>query len=187
MKAGVRIAVFFLMTTICLGHAAFSAPALPEGLDLEGERFILNGQGARTKFFLSLYEAGLYLREKKTDAAAIVAADKPMALRLHITSSMITSEKMEKATKEGFSKSTGGNTQPIGEEIDRFIAVFREEIKEGDIYDMAYRPGGGVTVLKNDVMAAVIPGLSFKKALFGIWLSPDPVQESLKKSLLGKD
>lgn len=188
MKAGVLVAVFLLMTTTCFVHAENSVQALPDGLDLEGEPLILNGQGTRTKFFLNLYEAGLYLKEKSRDAAAIVAAEKPMAIRLHITSSMITSEKMEKATLEGFVKSTGGDTEPIRDEIDSFVAIFREEIKEGDIYDMVYRPGADVTViLKNNDQAAVISGPSFKKALFGIWLSSDPVQESLKKGLLGEE
>jgi len=69
----------------------------------------------------------------------------------------------------------------------RLNSVFQEEIKEGDIYDMIYRPGTGVTVLKNSTLSADIPALPFKKALFGIWLSTDPVQESLKKGLLGEN
>ena len=108
-----------------------------------------------------------------------------MAIRLVIQSSMITSEKMEKATLEGFEKSTRGNTAALEKEIEQFISVFREEIREDDVYDMIYLPSKGVQVIKNNKQAAIIPGLAFKKALFGIWLSPDPVQESLKRELLG--
>ena len=166
-------------------QAAAAEEALPDSISPGGKQLLLNGSGERTKFFLSLYDAGLYLQEKSSDAAAIIEADKAMAIRMHITSAMITSEKMEQATMEGFVKSTGGQTGPLAEEIDRFIDVFRAEITKGDIYDMVYVPGKGVTVTKNNKKAEEIAGLAFKKALFGIWLSTDPVQESLKKELLG--
>jgi len=32
-----------------------------------------------------------------------------------------------------------------------------------------------------------VPGLAFKQALFGIWLSDDPVQDSLKEAMLGDE
>jgi hypothetical protein len=40
-------------------------------------------------------------------------------------------------------------------------------------------------VIKNDVVKGKIPGFDFKQALFGIWLSDKPVDETLKKHLLG--
>ncbi len=187
MKPGVVISSFLLLITVFFVQTAASAPVFTDTIKLENRQLQLNGTGTRTKFFLSLYDAGLYLQEKSSNASEVVAADMPMAIRMHITSSMITSEKMEDATMEGFVRSTGGKTQPLEEEIDQFIAVFRKEIKEGDIYDMIYLPGTGVSVLKNGSQAAVISGLPFKQALFGIWLSPDPVQESLKEDLLGKE
>jgi hypothetical protein len=39
---------------------------------------------------------------------------------------------------------------------------------------------------KNEVLKGKIPGFDFKKALFGIWLSDKPVDETLKKHLLGQ-
>lgn len=174
------VLVFFTDATRGLAE-----PVMPDSLTAETQTLVLNGQGTRTKLFLTMYEAGLFLQEKSSDAGNIIASDQPMALRLVIKSSFITSEKMESATLEGFQKSTSNNTAPLEKEINEFIAVFREEIKENDVYEMFYLPGIGVRVLKNSASAAVIPGLAFKKALFGIWLSPEPVQESLKKELLG--
>ena len=109
-----------------------------------------------------------------------------MAIRLHIISSMITSKKMEKATREGFEKATGGNIEPIKIQIEEFISVFKEEIKEGYIYDLIYVPGKGVQVTKNGELRSTIGGLPFKKAMFGIWLSDKPAQKSLKKAMLGE-
>jgi len=176
-----------VLLTMLSGWGRGAAETLmPEFLLPATENLVLNGQGTRTKLFLTLYEAGLYLREKSTDAVSIVAADQPMAIRLVVESSLITSEKMEQAVLEGFAKSTGGRTAVLHKEIDAFIEVFRDEIKENDVYEMIYFPARGVQVMKNNVTAVSIPGLPFKQALFGIWLGPDPVQESLKKGLLGE-
>jgi hypothetical protein len=159
---------------------------MPESLKTGQTTLMLNGAGVREKFFMDLYVGGLYLEEKSADPGAIIEADEPMAIRLHIISSMITSKKMEKATREGFENATGGTIGPIKLQIEEFISVFKEEIKEGDIYDLIYVPGKGVQVSKNSEFKSTIGGLPFKKAMFGIWLSNKPAQKSLKKAMLGE-
>ena len=159
---------------------------MPESLETGQTNLMLNGAGIREKFFMDLYVGGLYLKQKSGDPGAIIAADEPMAIRLHIISSMITSKKMEKATRKGFEKATGGNIEAIKVQIEEFISVFKEEIKEGDIYDLIYVPGKGVEVSKNNESRSTIKGFTFKKAMFGIWLSDKPAQKSLKKAMLGE-
>ena len=39
--------------------------------------------------------------------------------------------------------------------------------------------------LKNNKLVELIPGLDFKKAFFGIFLSNNPIQKNLKKAMLG--
>ena len=159
---------------------------MPESLQSGQTQLMLNGAGVREKFFIDVYVGGLYLKEKSHDPKAIIEADEPMAIRLHIVSSMATSERMEKAWNEGFEKATGGNIAPIKVQIEELISVFREEIKENDSYDLIYVPGKGVQVSKNSEFRSTIAGLPFKKALFGIWLSDKPAQKSLKKAMLDK-
>ena len=158
----------------------------PDVHEISQTKLILNGVGIRTKFFLQLYAGGIYLEQKSSQSEQIILADSPMAIRLHIVSSMITSEKMEAATREGFEKATENNTSPIKSQIEQFISVFKEEIQENDIYDLLYRPDKGVTVYKNGKIHSSIVGLDFKQALFGIWLCNNPAQESLKTKMLGK-
>ena len=40
-------------------------------------------------------------------------------------------------------------------------------------------------MFKNDTLKATVEGLEFKKAVVGIWLSEDAVQDDLKEGLLG--
>ena len=145
----------------------------------------LNGAGVREKLWFDIYVCSLYLPEKNNDAEAVVSADKPMSLKLNVISSMLTSDKMQDATLEGFKKSTHDNMAPIKKEIDQLITLFKDEITVGDVYELNYLPEEGVQVLKNGSLKDVIKGLPFKQALFGIWLSDNPVQKDLKAELLG--
>lgn len=184
---------FLLSLALVLGSVA-SAQAkeikdvnLADSLELQGHPFVLNGAGVRSKLFLDVYIASLYLTAKTSDPAAVVAADEPMAIRLNIISSMITSKRMADATRDGFVHSTGGNLAPIEADVEELIKAFSEEIKEGDVFDLVYEPETGVTVYKNGVTASNVKGLTFKQALFGIWLSDDPIQGSLKKALVSNE
>jgi len=157
---------------------------LPDTLSLEGRELALNGAGVRNKFFFKLYVGSLYLEEKTREAEAVVEADKPMAIGLNIVSDRINSENMTEATLEGFDKATGGKTQPLQDEIDRFMGAFEDKIGEGDRFTLLYLPGEGVKVYKNGQKRTTIPGLAFKRALFGIWLGERPAQNSLKRDML---
>ena len=158
---------------------------MPEVLEAGRGKLILNGAGVRTKFFMDLYVGGLYLKKKTNNPKEVIDGDELMAIRLHIISSLITSKKMEKATREGFENATKGNTEPIKSQIEKFIAVFREKIGENDIFDLVYVPEKGLEVYKNSELESLIEGLAFKRALFGIWLSDKPAQKSLKEDMLG--
>lgn len=160
---------------------------LPARLSYDGNQLQLNGGGIRTKLIFKLYTGGLYLGEKSSDAAAIVKADKPMAVRLAITSNKINSDNFSEAIREGFGKSTGGDTKAIASRIDDLIRTFSSEpIVPGDVFDVVWVPGEGVKTYKQGKLKSTQTGLDFKQALFGIWLGNDPVSASLKTGMLGK-
>jgi hypothetical protein len=179
------VLIFIIMSPV--SHAReIEGINMPESLEVGKSKLILNGAGVRSKFFMDLYVGGLYLQNKSNNPKEIIEADEPMAIRLHIISSLITSKKMENATREGFENATEGNIEPIKSQIEKFISVFQEKIDEDDIFDMIYSPGKGVEVYKNGESKSTIEGLAFKQALFGIWLSDKPAQKSLKEEMLGK-
>ena len=159
---------------------------LPDTLSVAESTVSLNGAGLRKKLFIKLYVGGLYLADASSDASAIIDADESMAILLHIKSGLLTRKKMLAALKDGFKKSTGGNTAPVQAEIDQMIALMQDDIKPGDVYVMSHEPGVGVHLLRNDAELGLMEGLAFKQALFGIWLSDKPAQASLKKAMLGK-
>lgn len=160
---------------------------LKESIKLGKNTLQLNGAGQRSKLFIDLYIAALYLSNKSQDAQEIINADEPMLIQIHVISNFITSENLTRGTMEGFSKATGNKTEAIQTQINDFLDAFKETIKIGDMFEIVYLPNKGVTVIKNrHIIKTLAVDLVFKRALFGIWLSNNPAQKSLKDKMLGK-
>lgn len=160
---------------------------MPEILSAGNDTLILNGAGVRT-YAIEIYAAGLFLKKKNSDANAIINADEPMALRLHILTDIITSEIMKNVFLEGFQKYNDGKTAPLNDKIDAFISVFNDDINPNDVYDFIYIPTEGLKVFKNKELKNTTKSLDFKKAIFRIWLPEKPSDEDkkdLKNAMLG--
>lgn len=169
------------------GETEVGSVMLPNQMTAGGTDLVLNGAGIRKKaLVLKLYSGGLYLAQKSDDASAIINADEAMAMKLVITSGFVSSEAMSEAVEDGFDASMDGDTSSLSSEIAKFITFFSDEIVEDDTFDITYQPARGVVAYKNGVEKGVVEGMSFKKALFGIWLGNDPVDKKLKKAMLGK-
>jgi len=158
---------------------------LPNEMEYQETKLTLNGHGARIKFFMKVYEASLYLETASNDADVIINNDLPMSIRIDVMSSLVTPDAMKTALNEGLEKSTGNNTGPIMKEIDQLNSTFNSDVGSGDFFEFIYLPDSGVHVLKNSNYIDTIPGIEFKKAFFGIYLSSKPIQKSLKKAMLG--
>lgn len=187
-KITVAVMAIFMLSSVAFAQDAEDIK-LPETLKSGTTDLLLNGSGIRTKKLgfvkLKLYVAGLYTTGKTADVTAASEKDEDMAIKLHITSKMINGERMAKATNEGFEASTDGNTDPIKNEIDDMINVFKDGIKVGDVYDLVYAPQEGTKIFKNGQLKTTVKGLEFKKALFGIWIGKKPAQKDLKEAMAG--
>lgn len=180
------VVLFFFAAFAGTAQLEVEGVKIPYTYKTDEATLVVNGAGVREKYFLDLYVGALYLKEKSNEAIKIMNADEAMCMKLHIVSGMITSEKMIESTDEGFRRSTGGNTTSLQNKINQFKAAFSEAIKKGDIFDIVYEKAKGSCVYKNGKQIVSIPGLDFKKALFGIWLCNDAAAADLKKKLVGK-
>lgn len=155
---------------------------MPGSATFSGEELVLNGAGLREKMWFDLYVGGLYVKSKSKNADAIINADEPMAMKLHIISKLVSQEKMVGAVNDGFESSSHG-TATAAEQA-QFTACFKDEIKSGNIFDIVYA-NGKVTVYKDGAEKGSVAGLEFKKALFAIWLGKKPADKDLKSGMLG--
>ncbi|MFG4004637.1 chalcone isomerase family protein [Flavobacterium aquidurense] len=159
---------------------------VPRKIEFQNKSLQLNGAGGRSKMWLEVYVQALYLSQLSQDPEFIIDSDTEMAIRIEITSSMVSSNKLTKAMNAGFEKSAGSNLQELRPRIEEFKTFLSDAITEKDVFILGYNPLDQTTnVYKNNVLKGKIPGFDFKKALFGIWLSNKPVDETLKKHLLG--
>ena len=165
--------------------ATHAAIELPESMKYQDIKLTLNGHGSRVKMFMKVYENSLYLLSSSSNAEEIINKDETMAIRIDVTSSLVTVDAMKNALIEGLEKSTGNNTVPLMKEIDQLTSTFNSDVSTGDFYEFIFLPDTGTNVLKNSVYIDTIPGIEFKKAFFGIWLSDTPIQKNLKKAMLG--
>ena len=108
-----------------------------------------------------------------------------MAIRIDVTSDMVTADAMKKALSEGLEKSTKNNTSNISNEIKQLASSFNSSVISGDFYEFIFIPEIGIHVIKNKELVEIIPGIDFKQAFFGIFLSDNPIQKNLKKAMLG--
>jgi hypothetical protein len=159
---------------------------VPRKIEVQNKTMQLNGAGGRSKMWLEVYVQALYLSQLSQDPKFIIDSDTEMAIRIEITSSMVSSNKLTKAMNTGFEKSAGSNLEELRPRIEQFKTLLSDPITEKDVFVLWYNPfDQTVNVIKNEVVKGKITGFDFKKALFGIWLSDKPVDETLKKHLLG--
>jgi hypothetical protein len=184
-----KSSLFKLLNILAVSALLIMSPAygsnVPSQIEFQDNQLTLNGHGTRIIFFMKVYEGSLYLESKNSNAEEIIQKDASMAIRIDVTSAMVTADAMKKALNEGLEKSTNNNTGPISNEISKLSKSFDSGVTSGDFYEFVYLPEIGTHVIKNSVVVELIPGIEFKKAFFGIFLSENPIQKNLKKAMLG--
>ena len=186
MKSNIKKVIIFVILSIGLFSAPiYSSTEIPKTIAYKDSKLFLNGQGTRVIFFMKVYEGSLYLETKSSNPEEIVNNNAPMAVRIDVTSEMVTAEAMKKALSEGLKKSTNNNTELISDEIEQLSSSFNSAVSSSDFYEFIYIPDAGTHIIKNKELVDLIPGLEFKKAFFGIFLSDNPIQKNLKKAMLG--
>ena len=174
---------------LLLGLAAVASAGVVAGVTMtetmgvEGKNLKLNGMGLRTKVVFKVYVAGLYLENPSKDPAAIISSDQVKAIRLSIMRSLKGSQVSE-AIEEGFEKNSKAQLPALKARLDK-LATMIPNVEKGDDILLTYAPGKGTVVTVKGAEKGVIEGKDFGDALFSVWLGAHPVQEDLKKALLG--
>jgi len=147
---------------------------------------LLNGAGIRSKFFVKVYAAGLYLPEKAGSLDAVLAQPGPKRVRMQFIHSEVSAEKIRSGWSDGYKANhSEAEVAALQGRIDQFNALF-PTLKAGDVVDVDYLPGSGTAVKLNGETRGIIPGEDFNKATLKIWLGDSPADSGLKKAMLGQ-
>jgi len=187
-----RLMAATLLMAAALGTSA--QPADLEGVKLEPSAQVgaatlqLNGAGLRTRAFFKVYVAALYVPQKSTDAAALLAQKGPRRITLTMLRN-VDADSLSGALNDGL-KANHSEAQLAGwkAQIDGLNASLKAagEARKGDVIQIEFTPEAGTRVLLNgQLRGAAIPGEDFMTALLRVWLGDKPADAGLKKGLLG--
>ncbi len=162
--------------------AEFEGVTMPDTVTVDGKELKLNGQGLRKKFVFNVYVAGLYVESKSTDGAAILAKDETRRVDMAMLRDLDKKAIVE-AIQSGFEKNSGDKFPALKERMEKFAAVI-PDIKKGTSLTIIYIPGKGTRV-EGQKDAFTAEGKDFADALFSVWVGKFPVDDNLKKGMLG--
>jgi hypothetical protein len=178
--------VFWMLS----GVSAAPEPATVEGVTFSREvragdsTLMLRGYGLlRYMVFIKAYVAAFYLPERIRSENAL--GDVPKHLEIEYFHD-ITAQDFAKATTSSISRNLSLTTfQRLKPKIDEFNALYRD-VKAGDRYALTYVPGKGTTLLWNGQPLGTVADEDFAAGLFGIWIGSNPLDNDLKRLLLGE-
>lgn len=190
LSSALRVA---LLASAIAGAATVSAAEVADvkvddQLSSSGTALQLNGAGLRSEYFFSVYVAALYVPQKTADADAIIGAKAPHRM-LMVMKRDVGAGKMLNAFHRGLAANVTEIEQqalkPRLDELDQAMTAM-QEVKEGDRLTLDFGADGSVALALNGESKATIAGPGIASALLKIWLGEHPVQDDLKKALLGK-
>lgn len=170
------------VATVATGGVAFE-----EEIVVGGRPLALNGTGIRTKFFLKIYAAGLYLPVKVTTPQDVFKSPGPKRLKVSVlreldaagfgkTAMQVMSDNLP---KDRMSRCVPGLVK-LGE-----VFANKKKMAVGEFYTIDELPGTGVVISINGKPAAEIAEPEFFTCLMHNYFGEKPADISLKTGLLG--
>jgi len=160
---------------------------LDDRTQVESRDLVLNGAGLRKRIVFNVYVIGLYLPERKSDPASILALAGPKRAALHMLRS-VGADTFSEALVEGLRANTSeAEYQALEPRVQELSAIMAQikEAKKGMVIALDWTGGATQVLVDGKPAGKPIAGEDFYRALLRIWIGAKPVQDDLKKSLLG--
>jgi hypothetical protein len=170
------------LRVVLLAGIAFAA------LAFAADELTLNGTGVRKRVFFEVYSIGLYLPKKTSSAQEAIASPGPKRVDIRMLRD-VSAEQFSGALAEGIrANHSEADARALEPSVKQLSAIMAEvqEAKKGMVISLGWN--GKETQLRVDgkAVGAPIEGEDFYRALLRIWLGDKPVQDDLKKALLGQ-
>jgi hypothetical protein len=145
---------------------------------------VLSGAGLRKRVFFQVYAIGLYVQDRKADP---VAQPGPKRVHIHMLRD-VGAEQFTEALADGIKANhTEAEAKALEPRVQQLGAIMAgvKEAKSGMAIALDWTGRETVVAIDGKPAGEPIPGEDFYRALLRIWLGDKPVQEDLKKALLG--
>ena len=182
-KSLLSVAVSLGLIAAIASAGEVSGVKMPDTTTIEGKTLKLNGMGLRKKMMFKVYVAALYVEATSKDPAAVIAADSVKSIQLHVLRGLSGSQ-IGEAISDGFHNNSKAQMGALSDRLLKLNGMF-PAVVEGDTIVLTYVPGKGTMGSAKGQDKGVIEGKDFADALFAVWLGANPIQDDLKKALLG--
>jgi hypothetical protein len=144
----------------------------------------LTGAGLRKRAFFQVYAIGLYVQDRKADP---ISQPGPKRVHIHMLRDVgadTFTEALADGIKANTSEAEAKALEPKVKQLGATIAEIKEA-KKGMTIALDWTGKDTQVVIDGKPAGRPIEGEDFYRALLKIWLGDKPVQDDLKKSLLG--
>ena len=149
----------------------------------------LNGAGLHRTLFFKIYVAALYLVEKQTSPAGVLALAGPKRISITLLRD-IPARRLVDSLMDGIHDNTRREERPhLKDRLDELTTILMSlgRGKKGEVIAFDFLPDAGTVALRNgEAKGAAIPGEELYRALLRVWVGDHPGDGGLKKALLGR-
>ncbi len=175
------------MNTPVLNDVLIAGTRLPATRQVDGRLLVLNGAGLRSLLMLKVYVAALYVTRPARTAEAVLFSPETRAVELIIKRSIDAGTILDSfhgALRQNLRRDLYQSLSPRFDELDTAIRHIRHT-REGDSLCLEFGEDGNTHIRFNGEHRATLNGEGLAAGLLSLWLGDKPVQDSLKKALLG--
>jgi len=185
MTFALRVVLISIGFSMVASAAEVGGVKLEDKVTVSGQELVLNGAGVRTKVVFKVYVASLYLPQKSSDLAGVLAKA-PRRIQLSMLRSL-SADQLVEALVDGLNEAnTPEQLAAIKAQTDQMVSIMKafKEVKEKDVVTLDYA-NGATQVTWNGENKGSIAGEPFNQALTRVWLGDKSVQPDLRKAMLG--
>ena len=191
-RSGVRrvgLAVLLSLGGVGAAHTAtLEGQQFDDTVVLGQQKLLLNGLGLRGVAWVKAFVAGLYVTAPSREASSLLADTGPRRLRLKILLQAPSSE----LTKSLLRRVRRYETPEVQAHLAERLTQFAEqldglgELMPGDVVDMDYIPGKGVSLSRNGkATGQPLAGDDLYRAVLQIFVGEHAIDPRMKQGLLG--
>jgi hypothetical protein len=178
--------VLLMLLAFSVSAAEVAGVKFDDKTRVEGAELSLAGAGLRKRLFFQVYAIGLYVQDRQGDPLTQGGAKRVAIRMLRDVDAATFTQALVDGMRPNHDEAAMKQLEP---RIAQLAAIMTEvkEAKEGMAIALDWLPGAGTRVtIDARPQGAPIAGEDFYRALLRIWLGEHPVQDDLKKALLGR-
>lgn len=184
MKA---VGFLLMLAAFAAGAAEVEGVRIDDKARVANAELTLNGAGLRKRAFFKVYAMGLYVPQKSNSPATLLDQPGPKRVAIHMLRDVSADafiEALSDGIRANHSEAEAKALEPRIKELGAVMSGVGEA-KKGMAIHLDWTGSETQVVVQGKPAGKPIAGQDFYRALLKIWLGDKPVQDDLKKALLG--